>query len=150
MGAALAEPAVASGVVESVLSTALGSNPGVPVQSPLSWMVVAAARRQIGQENPAAVSAAAMSTGEVLRVRAAMKPISTIPRALRTVDVSTGEEAPAINQRSDVCAVPAAGVVAEAMVILTLAEAVLEKFGGDTVAETARNLRGYLDSMTIR
>ncbi|CAB4944028.1 MAG: chorismate synthase [Actinobacteria bacterium] len=91
-----------------------------------------------------------MSTGEVLRVRAAMKPISTIPRALRTVDVSTGEEASAINQRSDVCAVPAAGVVAEAMVILTLAEAVLEKFGGDTVAETARNLRGYLDSMTIR
>ena len=91
-----------------------------------------------------------MSTGEVLRVRAAMKPISTIPRALRTVDVSTGEEAPAINQRSDVCAVPAAGVVAEAMVVLTLAEAVLEKFGGDTVAETARNLRGYRDNMTIR
>ena len=91
-----------------------------------------------------------MSTGEVLRVRAAMKPISTIPRALRTVDVSTGEEAPAINQRSDVCAVPAAGVVAEAMVLLTLAEAVLEKFGGDTVAETARNLRGYRDNMTIR
>ena len=91
-----------------------------------------------------------MSTGEVLRVRAAMKPISTIPRALRTVDVSTGEDAPAINQRSDVCAVPAAGVVAEAMVLLTLAEAVLEKFGGDTVAETARNLRGYRDNMTIR
>ena len=64
--------------------------------------------------------------------------------------MSTGEEAPAINQRSDVCAVPAAGVVAEAMVLLTLAEAVLEKFGGDTVAETARNLRGYRDNMTIR
>ena len=84
-----------------------------------------------------------MSTGEVLRVRAAMKPISTVPRALQTVDVATGEAAVAINQRSDVCAVPAAGVVAEAMVALVLAEAVLEKFGGDSVAETRRNLDGY-------
>ncbi len=91
-----------------------------------------------------------MSTGEVLRVRAAMKPISTIPRALRTVDVATGEPAKAINQRSDVCAVPAAGVVAEAMVALVLADAMLEKFGGDAVEETARNLRGYLDHLTIR
>jgi chorismate synthase len=82
-----------------------------------------------------------MSTGEVLRVRAAMKPISTVPRALDTVDVATGESAVAINQRSDVCAVPAAGVVAEAMVALVLADAVLEKFGGDSVAETARNVR---------
>jgi len=91
-----------------------------------------------------------MSTGEVLRVRAAMKPISTIPRALRTVDVATGEPAKAINQRSDVCAVPAAGVVAEAMVALVVADAMLEKFGGDAVEETARNLRGYLDHLTIR
>jgi chorismate synthase len=91
-----------------------------------------------------------MSTGEVLRVRAAMKPISTVPRALRTVDVSTGEEAKAINQRSDVCAVPAAGVIAEAMVALILADAVLEKFGGDSVRETARNVRGYIDSLTLR
>lgn len=90
-----------------------------------------------------------MSTGALLRVRAAMKPISTIPRALRTVDVRTGEEAPAINQRSDVCAVPAAGVVAEAMVLLTLAEAILEKFGGDTVEEISRNLRGYLENLAI-
>ncbi len=82
-----------------------------------------------------------MSTGEVLRVRAAMKPISTVPRALRTVDVATGEAAVAINQRSDVCAVPAAGVVAEAMVALVLADAVLEKFGGDSLAETRRNGR---------
>jgi chorismate synthase len=88
-----------------------------------------------------------MSTGEVLRVRAAMKPISTVPRALATVDVATGEPAVAINQRSDVCAVPAAGVVAEAMVALVLADAVLEKFGGDSVPETARNLRGYLDAL---
>ncbi len=85
-----------------------------------------------------------MSTGSVLRVRAAMKPISTVPRALRTIDVATGEAATAIHQRSDVCAVPAAGVVAEAMVALVLAEAVLEKFGGDSVAEVARNLSGYL------
>ena len=91
-----------------------------------------------------------MSTGEVLRVRAAMKPISTIPRALDTVDVATGEPAKAINQRSDVCAVPAAGVVAEAMVALVLADAVLEKFGGDSVAETARNYRGYLDHLVVR
>ena len=91
-----------------------------------------------------------MSTGETLRVRAAMKPISTIPRALRTVDVSTGESAPAINQRSDVCAVPAAGVVAEAMVALVLADAVAEKFGGDSVRETRRNVQGYLEALNIR
>jgi chorismate synthase len=91
-----------------------------------------------------------MSTGEPLRVRAAMKPISTVPRALATVDVATGEPAVAINQRSDVCAVPAAGVVAEAMVALVLSDAVLEKFGGDSVAETARNARGYLDSLVVK
>jgi chorismate synthase len=90
-----------------------------------------------------------MTTGEVLRVRAAMKPISTIPRALRTVDLATGEAAKAINQRSDVCAVPAAGIVAEAMVALVLADATLEKFGGDSVTETARNLRGYLDALVV-
>ncbi len=90
-----------------------------------------------------------MSTGEVLRVRAAMKPISTVPRALRTVDVATGEAATAINQRSDVCAVPAAGVVAEAMVALVLADAVLEKFGGDSVAETARNAAAYRASLVV-
>ena len=88
-----------------------------------------------------------MSTGGLLRVRAAMKPISTVPRALDTVDVATGEAAVAINQRSDVCAVPAAGVVAEAMVALVLADAALEKFGGDSVRETARNLQGYLDAI---
>ena len=85
-----------------------------------------------------------MSTGEVLRVRAAMKPISTVPRALRTVDVAGTDPATAIHQRSDVCAVPAAGVVAEAMVALVLAEACVEKFGGDSVAETARNHAAYL------
>jgi chorismate synthase len=91
-----------------------------------------------------------MSTGEVLRVRAAMKPISTVPRALRTVDTATGEAAVAINQRSDVCAVPAAGVVAEAMVALVLAEALLEKFGGDSLAETSRNLAHYLKRLAER
>ncbi|MFD7073885.1 chorismate synthase [Nocardioides sp. NPDC059952] len=88
-----------------------------------------------------------MSTGEILRVRAAMKPIATVPRALRTIDVATGEEAVAHHQRSDVCAVPAAGVVAEAMVALVLAEAALEKFGGDSVAETARNAKAYLENL---
>ncbi len=90
-----------------------------------------------------------MSNGETLRVRAAMKPISTVPRALRTIDTATGEAATAHNQRSDVCAVPAAGVVAEAMVALVLADAVLEKFGGDSVTETSRNLTSYLDSLAI-
>jgi chorismate synthase len=85
-----------------------------------------------------------MTTGSLLRVRAGMKPIATVPHALRTVDVSTGDVAPAHHQRSDVCAVPAAGVVAEAMVALVLADAMLEKFGGDSVAETRRNLEGYL------
>jgi chorismate synthase len=88
-----------------------------------------------------------MSTGQVLRVRAAMKPISTVPRALSTVDVATGEAATAIHQRSDVCAVPAAGVVAEAMVALVLAQSCLEKFGGDSVAETSRNHTAYLDGI---
>ena len=85
-----------------------------------------------------------MSTGTVLRVRAAMKPISTVPHALRTVDIATSAAGEAHHQRSDVCAVPAAGVVAEAMVALVLANAVLEKFGGDSVVETKRNLDGYV------
>jgi chorismate synthase len=88
-----------------------------------------------------------MSTGEVLRLRAAMKPISTVPKALDTIDLSTGEAAKAINQRSDVCAVPAAGIVAEAMVALVLAEAVLEKFGGDSAGETKRNIESYLANL---
>ena len=91
-----------------------------------------------------------MSNGEILRVRAAMKPISTVPKALDTIDVSTGEAAKAINQRSDVCAVPAAGVVAEAMVALTLAEAVLEKFGGDSVSETKRNYESYMAHLNFK
>lgn len=88
-----------------------------------------------------------MTNGEVLRVRAAMKPISTVPRALDTVDVATGDTARAIHQRSDVCAVPPAAVVAEAMVALVLADAVLEKFGGDSVAEVARNHAAYVDAI---
>ncbi|MFF3156140.1 chorismate synthase [Streptomyces sp. NPDC057910] len=91
-----------------------------------------------------------LSTGEPLRVRAAMKPIATVPRALATVDVATGEAATAHHQRSDVCAVPAAGIVAEAMVALVLADAVAEKFGGDSVPETRRNVRSYLADLRIR
>jgi chorismate synthase len=91
-----------------------------------------------------------MSTGEPVRLRAAMKPISTVPRALATVDVRTGEAARAINQRSDVTAVPAAGVVAEAMAALVLADAAVEKFGGDSVQEMARNVDGYLKALVIR
>jgi chorismate synthase len=91
-----------------------------------------------------------MSTGTILRVRAGMKPIATIPHALRTVDVATGAAAEAHHQRSDVCAVPAAGVVAEAMVALVLANSMVEKFGGDSVEETKRNLTGYLASIPSR
>ncbi|WP_040164385.1 chorismate synthase [Microbacterium gorillae] len=85
-----------------------------------------------------------MSTGTVLRVKAGMKPIATVPHSLHTVDIATGEESGAHHQRSDISAVPAAGVVAEAMVAITLADAVLEKFGGDSVEETRRNLQAYL------
>jgi chorismate synthase len=91
-----------------------------------------------------------MSNGEILRVRAAMKPISTVPKALDTIDVATGQAAKAINQRSDVCAVPAAGVVAEAMVALVLAEVVLEKFGGDSVTETRRNFESYIANLNFK
>jgi chorismate synthase len=88
-----------------------------------------------------------MSTGGVIRVRIAMKPISTVPKALQTIDISTGEATKAQHQRSDVCAVPAAGVVAEAMVALVVANSVLEKFGGDSLAETKRNMDSYIESI---
>jgi chorismate synthase len=91
-----------------------------------------------------------MTNGQQLRVRAAMKPISTVPRALKTVDMATGDAATGIHQRSDVCAVPAAGVVAEAMVALVLARAVLDKFGGDSVEETKRNVAAYQDYVAQR
>jgi len=109
--------------------------------------VTGAIRRRTGR---AGGTEGGMSTGEVLRVRAAMKPISTVPKALDTIDTSNGEPAKAINQRSDVCAVPAAGIVAEAMVALVIAESFLEKFGGDSLMESQRNLRSYLDNMKIK
>lgn len=88
-----------------------------------------------------------MTTGGVLRVRTGMKPIATVPNALHTVDIATGKNATAHHQRSDVTAVPASGVVAEAMVALIIADAVLEKFGGDSLAEVQRNYRAYLDNI---
>ena len=88
-----------------------------------------------------------MSTGEVLRVRAAMKPISTVPRSLDTVDIAGDEPAKAIHQRSDVCAVPAAGIVGEAMMAIVLADAFLEKFGGDGLEEVRHNYRAYQDGL---
>ncbi|QRP43827.1 chorismate synthase [Amycolatopsis sp. FDAARGOS 1241] len=91
-----------------------------------------------------------ITNGEILRVRVAMKPISTVPKALSTVDVRTGEPAVAIHQRSDVCAVPRAGVVLESVVALVLAEAALEKFGGDSLAETKRNAEAYLKALEER
>ena len=91
-----------------------------------------------------------MSNGEILRISIAMKPISTVPKALDTIDVATGEAAKAINQRSDVCAVPASGVVAEAMAALVMAQAVLEKFGGDSVSETRRNYLSYMENLRFK
>ncbi len=85
-----------------------------------------------------------MSNGEVIRVRAGMKPISTVPKSLQTIDTASGDAATAHHQRSDVCAVPAAGIVIEAMVALVIADAVVEKFGGDSIQETRRNLDSYL------
>ncbi len=84
-----------------------------------------------------------MSTGQPIRLRAAMKPFSTVPRPLATVDLATGEPAEAIKQRTDVCAVPAGGVVGEAVVAFELANAMLEKFGGDSLSETRRNVEDY-------
>ncbi|GAB3477211.1 chorismate synthase [Amycolatopsis cihanbeyliensis] len=91
-----------------------------------------------------------ITNGEPVRVRVAMKPISTVPRALSTVDVSTGEAAVAIHQRSDVCAVPRAGVVLESVVALVLADAAVEKFGGDSLAESKRNAEAYLRELEQR
>jgi chorismate synthase len=91
-----------------------------------------------------------MTTGEPLVVRVAMKPISTLMRPLGTVDVATGESASAVAERSDVTAVPAMGVIAEAMTALVLADAMLEKFGGDSLAEIQRNLDGYLSHVAAR
>jgi chorismate synthase len=91
-----------------------------------------------------------ITNGEPLRARVAMKPISTVPRALSTIDTATGEPAVAIHQRSDVCAVPRAGVVLESVVGLVLAEAALEKFGGDSIGETRRNAESYLKALQER
>jgi len=106
-----------------------------------------ASGRIVRRTNRAGGIEGGMSNGEVVRVRAAMKPISTVPRALATVDTATGEPVTAHHQRSDVCAVPPAAVVAEAMVALVVAQTLLEKTGGDSVAEVRRNLEAYLDAV---
>ncbi len=106
-----------------------------------------ASGRIVRRTNRAGGIEGGMSNGEVVRVRAAMKPISTVPRALATVDTATGEPVTAHHQRSDVCAVPPAAVVAEAMVALVVAQTLLEKTGGDSVAEVRRNLEAYLASV---
>ena len=116
----------------------------IPAEGSLAGPGVSAARVK-RLSNRAGGIEGGMTNGEPVRVRVAMKPISTVPRALQTVDIATGQAAQAIHQRSDVCAVPAAGVVAEAMVALVLADAAVEKFGGDSLDETRRNLRSYLE-----
>ena len=91
-----------------------------------------------------------MTTGEPLVIRVAMKPISTLMRPLGTIDTRTGEQAEAVAERSDVTAVPAMGVIAEAMAALVMADAMVEKFGGDSLGELRRNLHAYLAQVAER
>jgi chorismate synthase len=109
-----------------------------------------AARGYVRETERSGGTEGGMTTGEPLRVRAAMKPLSSLARPLASVDVDTKEPAPAITQRSDVTAVPAAGVIGEAAVAFVLAAAMLEKFGGDSLDETSRNLRAYRDALRER
>jgi chorismate synthase len=126
--------------VEIGLGAGVAGLPGSQAHDPI--------QRQAGRVNRPTNHAGGVeggiSNGEPVVVRATMKPIPTVPRALPSIDVATGRAAPAGSQRSDATAVPAAGVVAEAMVELVLAQCALEKFGGDSVAETRRNVAGYL------
>ncbi|MGH2795191.1 MAG: chorismate synthase [Actinomycetota bacterium] len=121
--------------------------PGSQAHDEIAWTPEGGYDRATGRSGG---TEGGMTTGGPLRVRAAMKPLSSLARPLGTVDVATKEDAVAITQRSDVCAVPAAGVVGEAMVAFVIAEAMLEKFGGDSVGETRRNLRAYLDELASR
>jgi len=125
----------------------IARTPGSQAHDEISWTPEGGYDRATGRSGG---TEGGMTTGGPLRVRAAMKPLSSLARPLQTVDVATKEEAVAITQRSDVCAVPAAGVVGEAVVAFVLAAATLEKFGGDSIAETRRNLRGYLDDIASR
>jgi chorismate synthase len=125
----------------------IARTPGSEAHDEISWTEEGGYARATGRSGG---TEGGMTTGAPLRVRAAMKPLSSLARPLQTVDVGTKEEAVAITQRSDVCAVPAAGVVGEAMVAFVLAEAMLSKFGGDSLAETRRNLREYLDDIASR
>jgi chorismate synthase len=125
----------------------IARTPGSDAHDEISWTEAHGYDRATGRSGG---TEGGMTTGAPLRVRAAMKPLSSLARPLQTVDVATKEEAVAITQRSDVCAVPAAGVVGESMVAFVLAEAMLEKFGGDSLAETRHNLRAYLDDVAAR
>ena len=125
----------------------IARTPGSQAHDEISWTPEGGYDRATGRSGG---TEGGMTTGGPLRVRAAMKPLSSLARPLQTVDVATKEEAVAITQRSDVCAVPAAGVVGESVVAFVLARAALEKFGGDSLSETRRNLRAYLDDVASR
>ena len=125
----------------------IARTPGSEAHDEISWTPESGYARATGRSGG---TEGGMTTGAPLRVRAAMKPLSSLSRPLSTVDVATKEDAVAITQRSDVCAVPAAGVVGESVVAFVLAGAILEKFGGDSLAETRRNLRSYLDDIASR
>jgi len=125
----------------------IARTPGSKAHDEISWSPEGGYNRATGRSGG---TEGGMTTGGPLRVRAAMKPLSSLARPLQTVDVETKEEAVAITQRSDVCAVPAAGVVGESVVAFVIAQAMLSKFGGDSLAETRRNLRSYLDDIASR
>ena len=125
----------------------IARTPGSAAHDEISWTPEGGYDRATGRSGG---TEGGMTTGGPLRVRAAMKPLSSLARPLQTVDVATKEEAVAITQRSDVCAVPAAGVVGEAVVAFVLAREMLVKFGGDSLTETRRNLRAYLDDVASR
>ena len=132
--------------VEFGLGFAVGSTPGSLAHDEIVYEDSTYRRLT----NRAGGVEAGMSTGDPLVVRVAMKPLSSLPRPLRTVDLDTHEPAVAITQRSDACAVPRAGVVLEHVIAFELADALLEKTGGDTVDEMHTNLAAYLDAIAFR
>ena len=91
-----------------------------------------------------------ITNGEPVTVKVAVKPIPTLGNPLPSADLKTGEAGEALVERSDVCVVPAAGIIAEAMLAIVLADALLEKFGGDSIGETLRNYKGYRSAIAKR
>jgi chorismate synthase len=148
----MAIPAIKA--VEIGLGGSAARRPGSEVHDPITFDASAAEADRRGGfrrlSNRAGGLEGGITTGEPVVVRIAMKPIATLMQPLRTVDLRTGQPANAQSERSDVTAVPAAGVIGEAVVALVLADAMLEKFGGDSLTEMGRNYHGYLGALGQR